>query len=130
MTEALRLIGLALLGAAMSALLRAFCRREAALLCEIACGLVLLLRALRLCGAAFSALPEIFARTGLSQAANGALLRGAAIAVAAELGAQLCRDAGAGALAQKVELGGKLLLLCAAFPLLRELSDALLLLLA
>ena len=85
---------------------------------------------LRLCGAAFSALPEIFARTGLSQAANGALLRGAAIAVAAELGAQLCRDAGAGALAQKVELGGKLLLLCAAFPLLRELSDALLLLLA
>ena len=78
MTEALRLIGLALLGAAMSALLRAFCRREAALLCEIACGLVLLLRALRLCGSAFSALPEIFARTGLSQAANGALLRGAA----------------------------------------------------
>ena len=60
MTEALRLIGLALLGAAMSALLRAFCRREAALLCEIACGLVLLLRALRLCGAvAFPPRPRL-----------------------------------------------------------------------
>ena len=46
MTEVLRLAGIAILGAAMGAVLRAFGRKEAALVCEIACGLALLLRVL------------------------------------------------------------------------------------
>ena len=47
MTEVLRLAGIAILGAAMGAVLRAFGRKEAALVCEVACGLVLLLRVLQ-----------------------------------------------------------------------------------
>ena len=126
MTEVLRLAGIAILGAAMGAVLRAFGRKEAALVCEIACGLALLLRVLQGAGEALSALPDLFGRAGLSGELSGMLL---GIAVAAELGAQLCRDAGSGALAQKVELGGKILILCAALPMVLDLCDAVLLLL-
>ncbi len=129
MTEVLRLAGIAILGAAMGAVLRAFGRKEAALVCEIACGLALLLRVLHGAGEALSALPDLFGRAGLSGELSGMLLRSAGIAVAAELGAQLCRDAGSGALAQKVELGGKILILCAALPMVLDLCDAVLLLL-
>lgn len=129
MTEVLRLAGIAILGAAMGAVLRAFGRKEAALVCEIACGLALLLWVLQGAGEALSALPDLFGRAGLSGELSGMLLRSAGIAVAAELGAQLCRDAGSGALAQKVELGGKILILCAALPMVLDLCDAVLLLL-
>ena len=96
---------------------------------ERAGGLALLLRVLQGAGEALSALPDLFGRAGLSGELSGMLLRSAGIAVAAELGAQLCRDAGSGALAQKVELGGKILILCAALPMVLDLCDAVLLLL-
>ena len=113
----------------MGAVLRAFGRKEAALLCEIACGVALLLRVLQGAGDALATLPNLLERSGLAGELSGILLRCAGIALAAELGGQLCRDAGAGALAQKVELGGKILILCAALPMVTELCDALLLLL-
>ena len=43
---------------------------------------------------------------------------------------QLCRDAGAGALAQKLELVGKAVILCACLPVLVQLCDVALSLLA
>ena len=52
------------------------------------------------------------------------------VTVAAELAAQLCRDAGAGALAQKLELVGKAVILCACLPVLVQLCDVALSLLA
>ena len=58
------------------------------------------------------------------------LLRVSGVTVAAELAAQLCRDAGAGALAQKLELVGKAVILCACLPVLVQLCDVALSLLA
>ena len=120
MTEVLRLAGIAILGAAMGAVLRAFGRREAALVCEIACGLALLLRVLQGAGEALSALPDLFGRAGLSGELSGILLRSAGIAVAAELGAQLCRDAGESALAAGLETAGSVCAMLAALPLLER----------
>ena len=79
MTEVLRLAGIAILGAAMGAVLRAFGRKEAALVCEVACGLALLLRVLQGAGEALSALPDLFGRAGLSGELSGMLLRSAGI---------------------------------------------------
>ena len=57
---------------------------------------------------------------------NTYLLRSAGIAVAAELGAQLCRDAGESALAAVVETAGAVCALLTALPLLRAVLDMLL----
>lgn len=48
------------------------------------------------------------------------------IAYVAEFGAQICRDAGEGVIAQKIELGAKILIIVMAFPIFMALLDALL----
>jgi len=48
------------------------------------------------------------------------------VGFAAEFAAQACRDAGENGLAMRVELGGKVLLLLTAAPLLQEMADLIL----
>jgi stage III sporulation protein AD len=48
------------------------------------------------------------------------------VAYVAEFGAQICRDAGQGAIAQKVEMVGKLLILVLAVPILQVIVDTIL----
>lgn len=48
------------------------------------------------------------------------------IAYIAEFGAQICRDAGQGAIAQKVELVGKILILVFSVPILQVIVDTIL----
>lgn len=45
------------------------------------------------------------------------------IAYLAEFGAQVCRDAGEGAIASKIEFGGKVLIMILAIPILMALLD-------
>ena len=71
---------------------------------------------------ALDALPAFAQQSGVDAELTKFLLRVTGIALICELAAQLCRDAGSGGLAQKVELGGKVVILCACLPLVRELS--------
>ena len=71
---------------------------------------------------ALDVLPAFAQQSGVDAEMTKFLLRVTGIALICELAAQLCRDAGSGGLAQKVELGGKVVILCACLPLVRELS--------
>ena len=71
---------------------------------------------------ALDALPAFAQQSGVDAELTKFLLRVTGIALICELAAQLCRDAGSGGLAQKVELSGKVVILCACLPLVRELS--------
>lgn len=48
------------------------------------------------------------------------------IAYIAEFGSQICKDAGEGAIASKIELGGKILIMVLALPILTALMEAVL----
>ena len=48
------------------------------------------------------------------------------IAYLTEFSAQLCKDAGYGAIAMKVELAGKLMILVTALPVFQSLADLIL----
>ena len=52
---------------------------------------------------------------------GGVMIRAVGVAIVAEFGAQLCRDAGEGALAGRVELAGRATMLALALPLLTDL---------
>lgn len=52
---------------------------------------------------------------------GGVMIRAVGVAIVAEFGAQLCRDAGEGALAGRVELAGRVTMLGLAMPLITEL---------
>ena len=114
----LPLLGLALTGAVVAVFLKESRMPTAALLVSLAAGaliLLLLLPSLRQLIAAFSAL-------GQSVGADGdylqLMLKIIGLAYIAEFCAQLCRDAGQGAAAFKIELAAKTGVLLLALPVL------------
>lgn len=108
--------------AVMGAVLRGLGRRDMAVVLETACGVLLLGQMLEAAKSALDVLPAFAQQSGVDAELTKFLLRVTGIALICELAAQLCRDAGSGGLAQKVELSGKVVILCACLPLVRELS--------
>lgn len=72
-----------------------------------------------------AALSRLSTQAGLTGAHASAMIRATGIAVLAEFGAQLCRDAGESALAGRVELAGRVALMGVALPVLAELTERL-----
>ena len=128
--EMLRIIGVALCGVAACVVLRGFGRKDMALVCEIACGVLILSLSLDALSGVLDGLAQLQQRGQLDDGLMQLLLKVTGVALLAELAAQLCRDAGSGALAQKIELAGKVVILCASLPVLVQLCDVVLSLLA
>lgn len=126
----LRAVGVALCGVTASVVLRGFGKKDFALVCEIVCGLTLLGMAADALHSAMENMNALSERAQLDDVLVQLLLRVSGVTVVAELAAQLCHDAGAGALAQKLELVGKAVILCACLPVLVQLCDVALSLLA
>ena len=76
-------------------------------------------------GEGVRALVHLSDQAGLDGDHTAVMIRATGVAVLAEFGAQLCRDAGEGALAGRVELAGRVTLLGLALPLLTELTERL-----
>ena len=105
----------------IAALAAAFLRRgtpELGLLLSLATAAAVLLALLAPLEEALAMLDGLLERTGLERALFAPLVRIVGISLAARLGADLCRDAGQGALASLVELSAALCALLAAAPLL------------
>lgn len=94
---------------------------EIALLLGVGGCAVLALAALPALGQFVEALREI-APEGTAGECLSVLLRAAVLAAVSRMGAELCRDAGQGALALKVELFGAVLVLVCALPIFTLLS--------
>lgn len=94
-----------------------------AMLVALAAGLLLFAAAAGRLSEIVSALQSLADRAGLSDGALPQLLRIVGVAAVAEIAGSLCRDAGEGALAQKIELGGKLAVLAMAMPLALALTE-------
>lgn len=113
--ELFRIVGIAILGAALAALIRPL-RPEMALLIGMATGLIVLLYGLGQATGVLDALADLAAEYGVDSGYVGVLLKITGIAYAAQFGAQICSDAGESAVAGKVELCGRILILAAALP--------------
>ena len=110
-----KIIGIALLGAMLSVMVRPV-RPELSMLIGVATGVIVLLYALAELVGLIDALKTLAARYGLDTGYIGTLLKILGVAYAAQFGAQLCSDAGENAVAGKVELFGRILILALAFP--------------
>ena len=73
---------------------------------------------------AVDAMNALGARAGLQGGLVGTLCKVLGVALLGEFGAQVCRDAGQGALACKVELGARLILTLMALPMLTSILDS------
>lgn len=118
----LRLIGLCLAAALVCAAVRSTHPQIAAVV-ALACGAAVLILSVEDLGALSGALQklEAYARP---EGGGLTLLRLCGIAIVAEFAADICRDAGEGALARRIDMGVRLGIAAAALPAAGEIMES------
>jgi stage III sporulation protein AD len=123
--EIMPVVGLAIVAAVMGIVLRQT-KPEVAVLLSITVGAVIFLMVLGKIGAVVDILKQLAGRAQISDIYLGTILKIVAIAYIADFGAQICRDAGEGAVASKIEFAAKILVLVLAVPIVVAVLEALL----
>lgn len=93
---------------------------------SIVVGVVIFLRMIHYLAAVLQMLTDMTLQADISLVYLNTLLKIIGIAYIAEFGSQVCRDAGEGAIAGKVEFAGKLMILVMALPLLAAVLETIL----
>jgi len=118
----MQIVALAVVGAALILVIRQE-KPELAVQISVAAGLaVFALIAWKLVEV-LNVLEGLAVRADLNMVFLGTLLRILGIAYIAEFGTQICRDAGENALAFKVEMAGKVMILILAAPIITTILD-------
>lgn len=121
--EAARLVGIGLLVTVVAVTVRGV-RPELALQVSLVGGAILLLFVLRRLAGVVGVLMELAARARLSEPYLEIVLKVIAVSYLVGLGAQVCRDSGERAVAEKLELAGRILILAMALPIMVAVVDA------
>lgn len=123
--EIVQYAGFGLIAAVLIVLIRQH-KPELALLLSIGAGAVLFILVLGKVGAVIDVLRDLAARANVNMVYLGVVLKIVGIAYIGDFGAQLCRDAGEGALAAKIEFAAKVLILVLAVPIVLAVMESLL----
>ncbi|MEG1525179.1 MAG: stage III sporulation protein AD [Clostridia bacterium] len=110
-----QILAIAVLGVSFALLIRPL-RPELSMMTGIVTGILVLLMAIGELTGVVDALRQIAADHGIDSGYVGTLLKIIGIAYMAQFGAQICKDAGESAVAGKVELCGRILILACALP--------------
>ena len=117
-----KIVGIALMAVAASLVLRAY-RPELGLQIAIAAGVLILMLTLDELIALSSFLSETLVRFQIDPGYLKVMLKGIGTAYLAQVAADLCRDAGESAVAGKVELAGRVLILALCLPVLMSILE-------
>jgi stage III sporulation protein AD len=123
--EILQIVGLALAATVFILIVRERAPSFAFLL-GLVVSILLFLFVLQKVGTVIGFLENLANQADVSNMFLQTILKIIGVAYVAEFGAQICRDAGQGAIAQKVEMVGKLLILVLAVPILQVIVDTIL----
>ncbi len=122
MASVFKVIGIAFTAVAASLLLRAY-RPELSVQIAVAAGVLLLLLTVDELRSMSSFLDGLFERTGMETAHLKVMVKVLGIAYLAQFAADLCRDAGESAIAGKVELAGRVMILALCLPILGAILE-------
>jgi stage III sporulation protein AD len=123
--EIMPFLGIALVATVLLTILRME-RPELAVLFGTAVGILLFIMVLQRLGVVLQQFQGLTARAGVEPFYLGTVFKVIAVAYLTGFGAQICRDAGEGALAMKVELAGKVAILILAVPVMTAILQLLL----
>jgi len=123
--EIMQIVGIGIVTAILAVTIRQN-KPEIAMAVSIAAGIIIFFLVIGKIGSVIDVLKELSERANLSTIYLATLLKVIAIAYIAEFSAQICRDAGEGALAVKIEFAAKVLVLVLAVPILAAVLQALL----
>lgn len=104
-------------------------RSDVAVLIIMAAGALVFIFCLSELGQILSFLKNMSEKAGIDMLYLGIILKILAISYLATFTSEICKDAGAGSLASKVEFAGKIFILVLAIPILMAVLDSILLIL-
>lgn len=114
------MIGIALVAMILCVLLKGY-RPEYSVFLSLAAGIIILLMALDALIPMMGTLFQLIELSGQGKEAFSILLKSLGVCFITQLAADACRDAGEGAIASKVELAGKVVILLLAMPLFEQI---------
>ena len=117
-----KVIGIALTAVAAALVLRAY-RPELGLQIAVAASVLILVLTLDELAAMSGFLREVLGRYQIDTAYLTVMLKVIGVAYLAQFASDLCRDAGEGAVAGKVELAGRVLILALCLPVLAAILE-------
>ena len=117
-----QIVGFGLVAAILALLLKNQ-HPQMAMMVSLAAGLGLLLMVLSGFGRVVEVFHTIADKTGVPETYFSTAMKVMGVALLTEFGAQICRDAGEGSIAQKMEIGGKIIMLLMAAPVLLTLVE-------
>ena len=120
--EIIQLVGVGVAAAILILIVRDT-RPEVALILSLTAGALILLMSLSRLSGVLATMGSLAARVNLTGGYLSIIVRVIGVAYLAEFGVQLCKDAGAGSVAAKVELGGKLIILALSAPIVASLVE-------
>ncbi|HOL17941.1 MAG TPA: stage III sporulation protein AD [Bacillota bacterium] len=121
--EIVQVIGLGLIAAVLVIFLREY-RPEMAMQVSLVAGVIIMLLVIRHVAGAVQAITETAVGAGVNLVYLQTLLRVIGIAYLAEFGSQVCRDAGEGSIASRIELAAKVIILVMAVPVVVEVMES------
>lgn len=117
-----QLVGIAVVGAVFSVILRRY-RPEFAMFTAMATGLILLAYMLGALDKVFSMVDEMVRNTGVDRKYFVVLIKIIGVSYIAEISGEICRDAGEGAIAAKIEMVGKMFIMLLAMPIIKTFLE-------
>lgn len=121
----MQVVGLGLVVAVLAVILRGS-KPEMAVLLSISAGIIIFLAMIGRINSVLEVIKDLSARANLSMVYLGTILKIVGIAYVADFGAQICRDAGEGAVASKIEFAAKIIVLVMAVPIVVAVLNSLL----
>ncbi len=124
--EIFQIVGLALTATLIIILVRQVQGGETALLISLVVGVFIFLLLVDRIGTVVRVLADLANRAGINQFYLNTVLKVIGIAYVAEFGGQVCKDAGEQAIAGKIELAAKVLIMVLAIPIIVAVIESIL----
>ncbi len=122
MEEIVKIIGIGLLALVIIIILKQY-RPEYAIYVSIIAGILILIMALEKITGIINLLQSISTQTYINQKFLGILLKITGIAFLTEFAVSVCSDAGEKAIASKIEIGSKVIIITMSMPIITSLLE-------
>ena len=121
----IKIIGIALIALIIIILLKQY-RPEFAIYISLLTGVLILLLVMDQLSQIISLLQSLATKTSINSTFLGLLVKITGIAFLAEFAVSVCKDAGEGAIASKIEIGSKIIIIAMSIPIISSLLEIIL----
>lgn len=125
MEEVIKIIGIALIALIITIIIKQY-RPEFAIYISLVAGVIILALVIGNLTNVINLLKDISIRSGINNKFLGILLKMTGIAILTEFAISICKDAGENAIASKVEIGSKVIIISLSVPIISNLLEVIL----